>query len=79
MKHYYIRYCLNKTGEGPGGNFNEPSVQKILRNLQDLQENLPAKSSPLVNFLRCTSKLHKMCVAENLPEDYQKLEYKENL
>ena len=21
MKHFYVRYCLNRTGEGPGGKF----------------------------------------------------------
>ena len=47
--------------------------KKFLKKLDDLEESLPDYSIPLIDFLRNTSKLHKMCVEENLREDYKQV------
>ena len=31
MSEFYKKHCLNKSGEGPGGKFNGPSIKYILR------------------------------------------------
>ena len=70
-KSFFKRHCLSKTGEAAGGKFNGPSIKKILKNLDDLEASLPQMAVPLVDFLRSTSKLHKMCIEDTLRENYQ--------
>ena len=70
MKSFYKRHCLDKTGESAGGKFKGPSIKKVLKKLEDLQKTLPELSIPLIDFLRNTEKVHKMCTADKLSEDY---------
>ena len=70
MNSFYKRHCLNKTGKGAGGKFYGPSIKKVLKNLEDLQKTLPDWSIPLIDFLRNTAKVHKMCTADKLSKDY---------
>ena len=43
MNTFYSIHNLKKSGEGPGGKFNGPSIKYILReeNLSELEESLP--------------------------------------
>ena len=40
MKIFYLRHHQNKTGEGAGGKFNGPSLKTVLKNLDDLEDEL---------------------------------------
>jgi len=73
MKSYYKWHCLNKTGKGPGGKFNGPSIKKVLMNLDDLTKSLPETAEPLIQFLRSTLKLNTMCVEEDQRENFQEI------
>ena len=44
---FYVKNHLNKSGEGPGGKFNGPSVKQIIKesSLQQLEELLPIYST----------------------------------
>ena len=45
-EEFYLRHNLKKSGEGPGGKFNEPSIKYVLREevLKDLESTLPTFS-----------------------------------
>ena len=65
---------MKKSGEGPGGNFNGPSIRFILKeeNLIDLETILPNFEDTLhfTDFLRSIRELHNMVMAKNL-ENYK--------
>ena len=69
-EEYYLKHCLNKTGEMPGGKFNGPSIKHILLEdmLIDLENILPTSeiAQDFTNHLRDIRELHKMCVAKEL-------------
>ena len=79
MNIYYLRHFLNKTGEGPGGKFNGPSVKTVLKNLDDLAEQLPEEAGSFINYLDSIKKLHRMCTEEKLSDNYREVieEFKE--
>ena len=70
---FYPRHNLKKSGKGPGGQFNGPSIKHILReeNLVDLETILPSfeLTTHFTDYLRSIRELHKMCIAPVL-EDY---------
>ena len=70
MKKLYEKYCLKKTGEGPGGKFNGPSLKCILKEntIQYLERNLsnPEVSIHYLEYLRAIRELHKICTAKKL-------------
>ena len=52
MSEFYKKHCLSKSGEGPGGKFNGPSIKYILRedNLFDLENRLENNLEEAVQF-----------------------------
>ena len=67
---FYVRHNLRKSGEGPGGKFNGPSIKYILREevLKDLESTLPTFSitEQFSNYLRSIRDLHRVCTAKKL-------------
>ena len=72
MVQFYKKHNLSKTGEGPGGKFNGPSIKYILREdkLYELDELLPTEAAPFFNYLRCIRELHEICIARTLDVFY---------
>ena len=54
----------NKTGEGPGGKFNGPSLKTVLNNLNNLADILPNEGYPFIEYLQSIREVHHMCIAE---------------
>ena len=71
MKIFYLRHHLNKTGEAAGGKFNGPSLKTVLKNLDDLEDELPESASSFIDYFESINNLHIMCVEEKLSENYQ--------
>ena len=71
MKIFYLRHHQNKTGEGAGGKFNGPSLKTVLKNLDDLEDELPESASSFIDYFESINNLHIMCVEEKLSENYQ--------
>ena len=67
---FYVRHNLRKSGEGPGGKFNGPSIKYVLREevLKDLESTLPTFSiaEQFSNYLRSIRELHRVCTAKKL-------------
>ena len=72
MMTFYAYNHLKKSGQGPGGKFNGPSIKHILREdiLSQLENLLPVNASSFISYLRSLRNLHELCVAENLG-DYE--------
>ena len=68
MLKFYSENHLKKSGQGPGGKFNVPSIKYILQEevLCNLENSLPVTASCFINYLRSLRNLHKLCVAETL-------------
>ena len=64
MELFYRNHCLNKTGEGPGGKFNGPSIKIVLKNLKNLEDILPSEGFPFIEYLQSIKEVHNMCIAE---------------
>ena len=71
MEVFYKVHCLNKTGQGPGGKFNGPSIKEILRNLSELEDKLPSEAFPFIEYLQSIKEVHKMCIADVFDENYE--------
>ena len=67
---FYPKHNLKKSGEGPGGQFNGPSIKHVLKEeiLVDLESILPGFDVAVhfTNYLRSIRELHKMCIAKKL-------------
>ena len=74
---FYERHNLKKRGEGPGGQFNGPSIKYILQEhiLKDLESTLPSTSGALeyTDYLRSIREVHSMCTAKNLDPNYKSI------
>ena len=68
MIQFYSENHLKKSGQGPGGKFNGPSIKYILQEevLVSLENNLLVSASSFINYLRSLRNLHQLCVAETL-------------
>ena len=73
MKFFYAKHCLNKTGESAGGKFNGPSIKTVLKNLDDLAEELPESASSFIDYFESINSLHKMCTEETLNENFKEI------
>ena len=64
---FYAKNHLKKSGEGPGGKFNGPSVKLIMKesSLQQLEEVLPVYSiaCEFTDYLRTLRFVHEICVS----------------
>ena len=64
---FYEENHLNKSGEGPGGKFNGPSVKQIIKesSLQQLEELLPIYSTAceFTDYLRTLRFVHEISVS----------------
>ena len=69
-EEFYLRHNLKKSGEGPGGKFNGPSIKYVLREevLKDLESTLPTFSiaEQFTNHLRSIRELHRVCTSKKL-------------
>ena len=67
MKAHYLNNYLKKSGEGPGGKFNGPSICTLLKecNLNHLETILTPEVIPILNFLRSLKTLHIVCTTSN--------------
>ena len=69
-EEFYMKHNLKKSGEGPGGKFNGPSIKYILQDriLMDLEAKLPTYSiaQEFTDYFRCIRDLHKACTAQKL-------------
>ena len=65
MAAFYKKHNLSKSGEGPGGKFNGPSIKFILRDesLAELEESLLAEASSFISYLRSIKSLHELCTS----------------
>ena len=71
MKIFYLRHHLNKTGEDAKVKFNRPSLKTVLKNLDDLEDELPVSASSFIDYFESINNLHIMCVEEKLSNNYQ--------
>ena len=71
MNIFYLRHFLNKTGEGPGGKFNRPSIKKILKNLDDFSKQLPEEAGSCINYFDGIKKLHRICTKEKTSDNFK--------
>ena len=75
-EEFYAKHHLSKSGGGPGGQFDGPSIKHILKeeSLIDLEIILPSIEQTLhfTNYLRSIRKLHMMCIAPKL-ENYSEV------
>ena len=62
MKQFYERHYLKKSGQGPGGQFNGPSLKSILKEdvLRDLEDSIPEDSSTFISYLENIKELHRV-------------------
>ena len=76
MSCFYKQNNLKKSGEGPGGKFNGPSIKFILREeiLCQLEGDLPEDATPFISYLRSIRSLHQLCTGRDL-EDQQLILY----
>ena len=70
MELFYRINCLNKTGEGPGGKFNGPSIKMVLKNLKPLEDILPTEAFPFIEYLQSLKEVHEMCISEDFDPNY---------
>ena len=70
IKKFYKEHNLKKSGEGPGGKFNGPSIKFILReeNLCELEAELIEEASPFLSYLRSIRSLHELCTSRDLQD-----------
>ena len=70
VDEFYKKHNLKKSGEGPGGKFNGPSIKYFLqeRVLNDLETKLPTYSIAVdfTTYFRSIRDLHKACTAQTL-------------
>ena len=61
---------MKKSGQGPGGKFNGPSIKYLLKekSLLDLEATLPTFSvaKDFTDYLRCIREVHKVCTSKTL-------------
>ena len=53
------------------GKFNGPSIKTVLKNLDDLENQLPEEASSFRNYFDSIRKLHRMCTEDKLGENYE--------
>lgn len=72
---FYAENHLKKSGQGPGGKFNGPSIKYNLREdvLIILENKLPVSASSFINYFRAIRNLHELCVSEELGDFYNVL------
>ena len=70
LSFFYIHNHLNKSGGGPGGKFNGPSIKTVINKLEDLSEILPTESFPFVEYIKSIKELHKIFISEEFYENY---------
>ena len=70
MNKFYKDHNLKKSGEGPGGKFNGPSIKFILReeNLCELEAELIEDACPFISYLRSIRSLHELCTSRDLED-----------
>ena len=72
---FYYEHNLKKCGEGPGGQFNGPSLKSILEDkaLASMESTLPNYETALTftNYLRSIRDLHSLCVEKDLDPKYE--------
>ena len=68
-----ILHNLKKSGEGPGGKFNGPSVNHIIgwskdENLQDLKSRLPFEAEAFIRYFKSIKELHQVCISSKFDQ-----------
>ena len=67
-EEFYPKHHLKKSGEGPGGKFNGPSVKHILKeeSLIDLEETLPTFEIAVkfTDYLRAVRYVHELSITK---------------
>ena len=77
MTSFYLKNHLKKSGEGPGGQFNWPSITFILQessilNLYTFIENC-VNSVKFFDYLRTITDLHSVCMVPTVPEEREEV------
>ena len=72
MSEFYEKNHLKKSGQGPGGKFNGPSIKFIIQedSISQLEELLPIEASAFFSYMRSIRELHYLCTQNELG-DYQ--------
>ena len=69
-EEFYVKHNMKKSGQGPGGKFNGPSIKYLLKekSLFDLEATLPTFSvaKDFTDYLRCIREVHKACTSKTL-------------
>ena len=69
-EEFYVKHNMKKSGQGPGGKFNGPSIKYLLKEkaLLDLEATLPTFSvaKDFTDYLRCIREVHKVCTSKTL-------------
>ena len=77
FSEFYGKHHLKKSGEGPGGKFNGPSVKYILKeeSLKAIGIVLPDFEEALhfTNYLGSVREVHELCIANKLPENHSEI------
>ena len=65
MNTFMKKHSISKSGKGPGGQLNGPSIKIILRetSLIELESNLPEEAEHFVAYMRSIRELHRICIA----------------
>ena len=72
MNTFMKKHSISKSGTGPGGQLNGPSIKIILRetSLIELESMLPEEAEHFVSYMRSIRELHRICLAEDLDQDF---------
>ena len=63
--------CTCSTIKGAGGKFIGPSLKTVLKNPDDLEDELPESASSFIDYFESINNLHRMCVEEKLSDNYK--------
>ena len=69
LKQFEIEQHMKSIGQGPGGDYNGPTIKNILKdkNLTNLSNFLPLHLHPFVEYLRTIKNVHLLSMAKTLP------------
>ena len=72
MENFLKRHNISKSGQGPGGQLNGPSIKTILKetNLNELESLLPEEAEHFISYMRSIRELHRICIADELDPDF---------
>ena len=65
MENFFKNLSLKRSGQGPGSQFNGPSLKTILEedSLEMLYSILPVNGHAFISYFRSLKQVHRICLA----------------